>query len=297
MRDVCLPMMWSMMALFLIVNPGLAAPLRIVASTNDLAAVAREIAGESATVKSVCAAAQDPHAVELQPAHVLAVKDAAVYLKVGMELDGWADDLISASGNRSIRVIDCSNGIVPLDGGARDVHGHGDHPAGNPHYWLGPTNLVAVARNIADGLSQVNRYGASTYGANLERFERRLTDSLAVWKLDLSACGAPAVLVYHATWDYLARDFGWTIAAAVEPRPGVEPSPAEIAAIQNVIRDQQVRWCLVEPYTHSAILDMLRQDSGVKTIALPASVGDYAAMDNNFGLFRSIVNLLSANCR
>jgi zinc/manganese transport system substrate-binding protein len=273
-----------------------ARPLQIVASTNDLAAVARQLGGARVSVTSICTATQDPHTVELLPAQVLAVKSAAVYLKVGLALDRWADDLIQASGNETIRVADCSAHVVPIrgrsDSGEDD---RGDHPDGNPHYWLGPLNLLPVANDVTAALCDADAAGAPEYRANLATFTRSLTDSVQVWRAALADCRTTSVLVFHATWDYFARDFHWNIAAAIEPRPGVEPAPREIAALLSTIREQHVRLCLIEPYTQSALIDLLRRDAGIQVVTLPASVGDNQAA-TTFDLVRAIVNLLSANC-
>ncbi|MFH1010940.1 MAG: metal ABC transporter substrate-binding protein, partial [bacterium] len=87
------------------------AKVRIVASTTDLGSIAKEIAGPLAEVDYICKGATDPHSVEVLPSYMIKVARADLYLKVGLELDFWADPIIDGSRNAKLVVVDCSQGI------------------------------------------------------------------------------------------------------------------------------------------------------------------------------------------
>src|SRR5438552_10028890 len=114
----------------------------IVASTEDLASIARLVGGDSVTVESVARGYQDPHFVEAKPSFILKLQRADLLIVVGRELEiGWLPPLIQQSRNAKIqpgasgyldaslqaRILEMPQGQVTRAMG--DVH-----PLGNPHY-------------------------------------------------------------------------------------------------------------------------------------------------------------------
>ena len=91
-----------------IATPALAAthtgaPTRIVATTQDLAALAREVGGDRVTVVALASGMQDPHQVDPKPSFIAQLNGADLLIVVGRELEiGWLPPLITASRNARI---------------------------------------------------------------------------------------------------------------------------------------------------------------------------------------------------
>src|SRR6188768_4569405 len=82
------------------VSPAFAAGLKIVATTEDLASLAREIGGDRVTVVGLAKGYQDPHFVDPKPSFILEVSRADLLVVVGRELEiGWLPPLVSSSRN------------------------------------------------------------------------------------------------------------------------------------------------------------------------------------------------------
>src|SRR2546426_1809037 len=137
--------------------------LNVVATTEDLASIGREIGGDRISIESIARGYQDPHFVEAKPSFILKLQRADLLVVVGRELEiGWLPPLIQQSRNAKIqpggegyldaslhaRILDIPQGQLTRAMG--DVH-----PLGNPHYWLDPENGKAVARDVAAKLSQL----------------------------------------------------------------------------------------------------------------------------------------------
>src|SRR3954451_23742527 len=87
------------------VSPAFAAGLRIVATTEDLASLAREVGGDKITVVALAKGYQDPHFVDPKPSFILEVSRADLLIVVGRELEiGWLPPLINSSRNAKIQV-------------------------------------------------------------------------------------------------------------------------------------------------------------------------------------------------
>ena len=70
------------------------AKLKVVATTPDLAALARDVGGDDTEVQALALPTQDPHFVDPRPHLMLALKDADLLLAVGLSLEiGWLPTL------------------------------------------------------------------------------------------------------------------------------------------------------------------------------------------------------------
>jgi zinc/manganese transport system substrate-binding protein len=80
------------------------AKLNVVATTEDLGTIAREIAGDRAEVESIARGYQDPHFVEAKPSFILRLQRADLLVTVGRELEiGWLPPLVQQSRNAKIQ--------------------------------------------------------------------------------------------------------------------------------------------------------------------------------------------------
>src|SRR3989338_10677668 len=84
--------------------PSLAlAKIRIVTTTEDFAALAREVGGELIEAQSIAKGYQDPHFVQAKPSYLLKLKRADLFVQVGLELDvAWAPALVTNARNPKI---------------------------------------------------------------------------------------------------------------------------------------------------------------------------------------------------
>ena len=173
-------------ALALMVPPGAGTAhggkLKIVTTTTDLASIARRVAGDLATVQSICTGREDPHFVQAKPSYVLRASHADLWIRIGMELEiGWEPPILRGARNPAILEggaghLDASERVVRLDVPTRRVtRAQGDvHPQGNPHYWLDPLNGRLIATSMAERLASLDPGHAAEYRRNLAAFHQAL---------------------------------------------------------------------------------------------------------------------------
>src|SRR5204862_3468759 len=79
--------------------------LNVVAATEDLASIGREIGGDRIAIEGIARGYQDPHFVEAKPSFILKLQRADLLIVVGRELEiGWLPPLIQQSRNGKIQV-------------------------------------------------------------------------------------------------------------------------------------------------------------------------------------------------
>ena len=268
------------------------APLKVVTTTTDLAAIAKEIGGSRVEVKSMALGTQDPHFVEAKPSLILDLRKADVYAQVGLGLEvGWAPLLLDQSRNANVRVggkghLDMAAAATVLDIPQRRVtRAEGDiHPYGNPHYWLGPENGKRMAALFATKFSELDAQNAAEYARNLAAFESKLNAAVVEWRKLLDPVDGSAVVAYHNSWKYFLTFAGMKITGYIEPKPGIPPSPSYLAELIGQMKQQNVKAIIVDPFYDLKVPRMLAERTGAKLLVLPSSVGGVKGVDNYVGL-------------
>ena len=269
-------------------------PLNVVTTTEDLAALAREVGGDRVAVVSLSKGYQDPHFVDAKPSYMVTLKKADLFVEVGRELEvGWAPGLVSGSHNAKIQPgapghVDASAQVQVIEVPSSVSRAQGDiHPFGNPHYLLDPANAAPAARAIRDGLARVSPADKATFDAREADFEKRLAVRVAQWKEKAKALGLPGmkVVTYHRSWSYFAKAYGLVVVDFVEPRPGIPPSPNHLQDLVNEMKSGGVRVLLMETFFDARIPQKVGKDTGVPVAILPTSVGAEDSIKTYFDLF------------
>ena len=252
----------------------LSAKVGVVASTTDLADIASIVGGDRIRSVSIARGAQDPHYIEVLPSYMIKVKRADIYLKVGMELDRWAQQIIDGSRNRKLIIIDCSKNIPKLEVPTEKIDaskGH-IHRYGNPHYWLDPENGKIIALTISEALSQVDPKGRKFYEQNLRAFSERTDEQLKIWNDQFSDLRGRKLIFYHNSWPYFATRFGLEMVEFIEPTPGIMPTPGHLEKLISVIKDQKIKLVAMQPYYSDKAPKYLAEKTGVEIVKMAPSV-------------------------
>jgi len=276
------------------------AAINVVTSTEDLAAIVKEIGGDKVTVESLARGYQDPHFVEAKPSFILKLNKADLLVAVGRELEiGWLPPLITQSRNPKIQpgsagYLDASQSAKILDIPTGQItRAMGDvHPQGNPHYWLDPDNARRIAQQVQNKLSEMSRGDAAYFAQRFADFDRRLAEATKRWKASMAPYKGVKVVTYHRSWPNFADAFGIEVIGYVEPKPGIPPSPAHTLDLEQEMKRQNVKIVLVEPYFDLKTPNAIGRDTGAKVLVMPPSVGGVKEIKDYFQLFDYDINLL-----
>lgn len=278
-----------------------AAAVRVVATTTDLAAIAREVGGDRVEVLSIAAGFQDPHFVDAKPSLLLKLQRADLFVQVGLELEiGWAPGLLSNARNAGILpgapgFVDASAGVARLQVPTAVDRSAGDiHPYGNPHYWLDPQNGHRIAANIAAGLARVDPAGAGVYDENREKFDVRLATALERWNQQATPLAGLPVVAYHNSWPYFERRFGFRVVGFVEPKPGIAPSGKYVAELAERMRQEGVGIILMSTFYNQKTAELVARLSGAEIVTLANSVEGFPEVRTYFDLFETNLSRLLA---
>ena len=274
--------------------------IRVVATTPDLAAIAREIGGDAVDVVALAKPTEDPHFVDAKPSHIVTLNRADVLIEGGAELElGWLPPLLESSRNSKIAAgapgrIVASQGIQMLEVPTSFDRSKGDvHSLGNPHFLLDPEDVKIVATRMADHFSQVDAADAKLYKDNLVKFTTRLDATYAGWQKALEPYKGAKVVTYHKDFVYLAERFGLQIIEELEPKPGIAPSPAHLAQVIQAMKAANAKVILVQPYQNRRTAETVARQTGATVLDMPQQPGARKDTPGYFETMDYLVNTLA----
>ena len=233
------------------------AALNVFATVPEWGALAEELGGDKVKVYTATTALQDPHHVEARPSLIARARSADLVVATGAELEvGWLPLVLQQAGNPEGAARHA--GLLRGRGAraaARQAHAprsrrgrhppagrsaHPDRPAQHrarrrsrsPHAWreLDPAN-AAYYRSALQGVRRALAAPRSRAGSARRRRSRACRRRAAQGASRISSRGS-----------------AWSEVAALEPKPGMEPTTAHLSEVLATLQRQPAKMVLRAAY-------------------------------------------------
>ena len=291
------------LGLFVATPSNAADKLRVFACEPEWGALAQELGGDRIDVFVATSALQDVHQIEAKPSLIARIRRADLTVCSGADLEvGWLPQLVRQSGNPKVAG---GNGVFAaaaqvqtlqkpavLDRAAGDVH-----PQGNPHVQLDPYRLLAVAKALDARLVLLDPANAAFYQQRLADFSTRWSAATKRWEAKAAPLKGRNLVVHHDSWIYLTQWLGMNQVGALEPKPGVPPTSAHLAALVATAKSANALAIVRAAYQDRKASEWLSQRTGVPAVALPFTVGGDAKSRDLFGMYDSTLDILLGAAR
>ncbi|MBI5947811.1 MAG: zinc ABC transporter substrate-binding protein [Chloroflexi bacterium] len=240
--------------------------VKVVATTAQVGALAREVAGDMARVTTLIPPGVDSHDFEASASDLKAIRDATLLLRNGIGLDDFLTPAIESAGGTKTVVtvtdgIELHPGAGEVDGTSRDM---------DPHVWHDPLNARIMVANIAEALAAADPANADRYRANAAAYQATLdeTDRQIRALIDGIPAANRKLVTNHDAFGYFIRRYGLTFVGAVIPSTSTqaEPSAKDIAALVDLIRKEQVKAIFAESSLDPKVAEQIAKDTGVKIV-------------------------------
>jgi len=291
--------------------------LTVMASFYPLQYLAEKIGGEHVTVTSLTPAGAEPHDLELSPKTVdaLSSADAVIYL-AGFQ--SAVDEAIEQQAPKT--VIDVSPAVQLVEAGVDANHpseeedegtdeaqsseadGHEDHHhdmSADPHFWLDPVRMANAATLVGDKLAEANPANAEMYKTNAKALKEELTSLGNDLVSKTSTCQIKTFVTAHTAFGYLADRTGLTQVGISGLDPDSSPSPARLAEISQIAKDQGVTTIFTEALIDPKIAQTLADDLGITTAVLDPIESQTDPSKDYSGVMNDNINALTKalNCQ
>ena len=290
--------------------------LTVMASFYPLQYLAEKIGGEHVSVTSLTPEGAEPHDLELSPKMVdsLSSADVVVYLagfqsavdeaieqqapKTVIDVSPAAD-LIEAGTDANHPAEDEEEATDEAQSGETEAHDH-DHEgheheghehhhdmSADPHFWLDPTRMAHAATLVGDKLAEADSAHADVYKANAKALAEELNTLSDTLVTKTSSCKVKTFVTAHTAFGYLADRTGLTQVGISGLDPESSPSPARLAEIAQIAKEQGVTTIFTEALIDPKVAQTLADDLGITTAVLDPiesqtdASKDYAATMNS----------------
>jgi zinc transport system substrate-binding protein len=185
--------------------------------------------------------------------------------------------------------VNSSKGIDLLS-----VEGHQD-----PHFWLDPILAKQMVGNILNGLVQFDPQNKEYFTANANVYLAQLDKLDQEFTQGLESCKTRTVVTSHEAFNYLAKRYNLNLVPIAGISPDEEPSPAKLAEISQLVKDQGVEYIFFETLVSTRLADTIASEAGAKTAVLDPIEGltdeDQASGKNYLSVQRqNLANLRTA---
>ena len=279
------------------------AALNVFATVPEWGALAQALGGDDVKVAVGTTALQDPHHIEAKPSLIARTRNADLVIATGAELEsGWLPLVLQQAGNPKVRpgqpgYFEAATYVALLDKPTRLDRSEGDvHAAGDPHIQTDPRNIARVASALAARLAELDPANAEAYRSRYKAFDERWRAAISRWEREAAPLKGTPILVQHKAFTYLIAWLGMREVAALEPKPGVEPTVAWLSEVLAIVQRQPVKMVLRAAFQGDRASAWIAERARIPAVMLPFTVGGTPEAKDLFGLFDdTIARLLKAS--
>lgn len=274
--------------------------INIVVTIPVLKDLTEQVGGPHVRVTSLLSGYENEHTYSPKPSDLVAVRKARLLFEVGIGLEVWVSSLVKNAGSPSLRVVTTSQGIGLIrdhsdqhDGGhqAGDTAGSG----GNPHIWLDPENVAIMLRHITEALITADpahtadfRNNQAAYLQQLDRLRKELSDRV-------KQLPDRRFIAHHPAWPYLARRFGFDVAATIQMQSGSEPSALQLQSLIDKIKKDRIKVIVSEIQLSQKLPDLLAKETKTRVVVLTTLPGGLPGTETYLDMLRyNVLQLANA---
>lgn len=252
----------------------------IMAATSDIASITSNVLGDYGKVSSLMEGDENPVFLVPTKRAILKTRQSDFLLKNGMGLEyRWEKKFYQDVENPRINIG--ANGNIIVTGQTKTLPIKSTkkiildiYKEGNPFVWLDPVNGKTIASNITDYFCSIYPYLEKDIRSNLAKFNKTIDQKLVNWTKKVSVHHDKKVIAYQHNFDYFAKRFNINIVDYLESEHESPPSEKRIKEIIAKIKKQNIPLLLIANYNSRRIPNRIVEQTGIKLLVLPTSVGN-----------------------
>lgn len=210
--------------------------LKVVTTFTVIADIARNVAGDAATVESITRPGAEIHNYQPTPGDILKAQDADLVLWNGLNLELWFERFFQNL--RDVPGVVVSEGVEPMGIAEGPYTGKP-----NPHAWMSPSDALIYVENIRRAFVDRDPDNAETYDRNAAAYRDEIAATIAPIRAAIEAIPEERrwLVTSEGAFSYLARDFGlkelylWPINA------DNQGTPQQVRKVIDAVRANSIR--------------------------------------------------------
>jgi manganese/iron transport system substrate-binding protein len=237
--------------------PAWADEFKVVTTFTVIADMARNVAGEHATVVSVTKPGAEIHGYEPTPRDLVSAQDADLILWNGLNLERWFEQFLSNLGDVPSATLSDGVDPMPIREGAYE-----GKP--NPHAWMSPTSAQIYVDNIAAALVAADPENAEAYKANAAAYKAKLANTLAPLQAAIATVPEDKrwLVTCEGAFSYLARDLGLREAYLWPINADQTGTPQQVRRVIDTVRENAIPVVFCESTVNTDPAEQVARETG-----------------------------------
>lgn len=250
-------------------GPGVAGPtgsLLVVTTVSPITSIAASIGGDRIRIEGIVPEGTNSHTFEPAPQVAALLSAADLILVNGLMLEEPTLRLAEANKKAATQILQIGTEIIPESDLLYDFTFPKEEGRPNPHLWTDTTYAIKYGAAIRDAFAALDPANANYYQGNFTLFEKQVNALDKAVRTDQQTvpAGDLKLLTYHDAYAYFAKDFGWEIIGAVQPKNFSDPSAADVAALIDQVNHLGVKTIFGSEVFPSPVLAEIGQATGAR---------------------------------
>ena len=245
-------------AFVFVANSAKAEKFKAVTTFTVIADMARNVAGELATVESITRAGAEIHGYQPTPRDIIRAQNADLILWNGLNLELWFEQFFRNL--KDIPSATLTDGIEPMSIAEGDYLGKP-----NPHAWMGLTNALVYVDNIRNAFVTHDPDNADAYKANAKAYKREIVDAIAPLKETVLTVAENKrwLVTCEGAFSYLIRDFEMKELYLWPMNADQQGTPQQVRKVIDAVRENDISAVFCESTVSQSPAQQVARETGV----------------------------------
>jgi zinc transport system substrate-binding protein len=222
-----------------------------------------KIGGDKVIIKNILPAGAEPHSYEPSARLLAELSKAQLFIYNGVGMEPYLDKFRKTLQGSPLIMVEAGRGIDLIK-----VNDEGSNVHDDPHVWLSPSSALIMGQNILQAIISIDPKNKSYYENNYKTFKDNLTSLDQEYKDTLTRCKKKDVVVTHAAFGYLCREYGLNQISVMGLNAEAEPTPRKIKEIIESIKKQHITHIFFETLYSPKVSDTISRETGTQILQL-----------------------------
>ena len=245
----------------------------IVVTYSILGSVVKDLVGDAFNVVVSIPDGLDPHDWEPSAKDIETINRAALVVENGLNLEEGMQNALAQARKAGIKVFTASDHVVVRTVGSGEGIPSGDPDqaigAEDPHLWMDPVTVQAIADALADELKDDFRVDLSARRADLDARLEALDAEIRA-SVDKLPPERRKLVTGHESMGYFAQRYGFKLIGALVPSLSsqAESSASELSALKKLVIDSGVSVIFTELGENPKVVEALAGEAKVAAVPI-----------------------------
>lgn len=247
-------------------SPATESGLLVATTVSPITSIVARIGGDRVTIEGIVPEGTNSHTFEPAPQVAELLSTADIIFINGLKLEDPTLELAQANMKDGAEIVEIGTRVLPESDYLYDFSFPEEEGKPNPHLWTDTAYAIEYAAVVRDVLSERDPENADYFAANFESFKAQVEELDAAVRADQETvpAGNLKLLTYHDAYAYFAKNFGWEVIGAVQPKNFSDPTPQEVAGLIEQVKAEGVPTIFGSEVFPSPVLQEIGNAAGVR---------------------------------